>query len=245
MATVTAEVTIQLGIERLNAKFSVPEEPIAPVDLLPIARAISERVIQSAISALPADKEIACKAGCGACCRQLVPISQTEARMLAYLVRDMPEPRRSALAGRFREAKERLEAAGMWDVLSNRSNWALDDIRTQGLAYFHLGIPCPFLEDEACSIHPDRPLSCREYLVTSDPVHCAAVRGEMIEQVPLPLKVSAAMNLMSPKESDLFHPWVPLTQIFDWVVAHPEPPEEKPGPKLVEEFFKNLETKQG
>ena len=83
MALVDATVVLTLGTERLNARFSVPEEPIAPVDLLPIARAIVQRIIEAAVADLPAGKEISCKAGCGACCRQLVPISQTEARMLA------------------------------------------------------------------------------------------------------------------------------------------------------------------
>jgi Fe-S-cluster containining protein len=241
MPQVNARVVLQLGTERLEARFSVPKEPIAPVDLLPIARAMVERITQSAIADLPPGKEITCKAGCGACCRQLVPISQTEARMLAFLVRDMPEPRRSIIVNRFRDAQKKLQDAGMWDILSNRANWAPDDIRRQGLGYFHLGIPCPFLEDEACSIHPDRPLSCREYLVTSDPSHCAAIRGESIEQVPLALKVSAAMNRMSPmKEGAIFYPWVPLVQIFEWMTANPDPPAEKPGPELAQEFFQKL-----
>jgi hypothetical protein len=33
--------------------------------------------------------------------------------------------------------------------------------------YFLQGVACPFLEAESCGIHPDRPLACREYLVTS------------------------------------------------------------------------------
>ena len=241
MALVDATVVLTLGTERLNARFSVPEEPIAPVDLLPIARAIVQRIIEAAVADLPAGKEISCKAGCGACCRQLVPISQTEARMLAFLVREMPEPRRSVIVERFRAAREKLVEAGLWDVLTDRANWVPDDIRRHGLAYFHIGIPCPFLEDEACSIHPDRPLSCREYLVTSDPEHCAAVRGEQIDQVRLPLKVSAAMNRMSPmKAGSVFYPWVPLVQIFDYMTANPAPPAETAGPKLVEEFFQKL-----
>lgn len=163
--------------------------------------------------------------------------------MLAYLVRDMPEPRRSVIAQRFNSAREKLVAAGLWDKLLDRANWQPDDVRTVGLGYFHLGIPCPFLEDEACSIHPDRPLSCREYLVTSDPAYCAAVDGERIKKVPIALKVSAAMNRMSPmKPGAIFYPWVPLTQIFDWIVENPEPPAQAPGPKLVQEFFRNLET---
>jgi Fe-S-cluster containining protein len=241
MANVDAHVVLELGTERLDARFSVTQEPIAPADLLPIARAIVERIVQSAIADLPAGKEISCKAGCGACCRQLVPISQSEARMLAYLVRDMDEPRRSIIVDRFRAAQKKLRETGMWDVLLDRENWVPDDVRRRGLEYFHLGIPCPFLEDEACSIHPDRPLSCREYLVTSDPVHCAAVRGEAIDQVPLALKVSAAMNRMAPmKDGAIFYPWVPLVQIFDWIAANPEPPAEKPGPEMLEEFFQKL-----
>jgi Fe-S-cluster containining protein len=241
MPRVDAQVVLELGTERLQARFSVPTEPLAPVDLLPIARAILESIIKSAIADLPAGKEISCKAGCGACCRQLVPISPTEARMLAFLVRDMPEPRRSVIAGRFKAAEEKLRQSDMWDVLADRANWVADDVRKRGLEYFHLGIPCPFLEDEACSIHPDRPLSCREYLVTSDPAHCAAVRGESIDQVPLPLKVSAAMNKMTAmKDGAIFYPWVPLVQIFDHVAANPEPPAEKPGTELVEEFFQKL-----
>jgi Fe-S-cluster containining protein len=244
MPAIEAQVVLELGTQRLQARFSVPEEPIAPVDLLPIARAIVERITQTAIADLPAGKEVTCKAGCGACCRQLVPISQTEARMLAFLVRDMPEPRRSIIADRFRAAEKKLREAGLWDVLTDRANWVPDDVRRRGLEYFHLGIPCPFLEDEACSIHPDRPLSCREYLVTSDPVHCAAVRGEAIEQIPLPLKASAAMNRMAPmREGAIFYSWVPLVQIFDWIADNPDPPAEKPGPELVREFFEKLTSK--
>ena len=60
-----------------------------------------------------------------------------------------------------------------------------DDIGPLITAYFRLGIACPFLESESCSIHRDRPLVCREYLVSSPSEHCAdPVRGT-IERVPL------------------------------------------------------------
>ena len=42
-------------------------------------------------------------------------------------------------------------------------------MRILGREYFQLGIPCPFLEEESCSIYHDRPITCREYLVTSPP----------------------------------------------------------------------------
>ncbi|MEZ5279133.1 MAG: hypothetical protein R2770_01565 [Acidimicrobiales bacterium] len=43
-------------------------------------------------------------------------------------------------------------------------------------------VACPLLDDGVCSIRPDRPLACREYLVTSDPKHCAPP-GESADQV--------------------------------------------------------------
>ena len=43
---------------------------------------------------------ISCKAGCGACCRQLVPVSETEAHHLRDVVEAMPEPRRAAVTAR-------------------------------------------------------------------------------------------------------------------------------------------------
>jgi hypothetical protein len=58
-----------------------------------------------------------------------------------------------------------------------------------GHLYFEPAIACPFLEDESCSIHPDRPLACREYLVSSPASACAHPSPESIERVDLPLLV--------------------------------------------------------
>jgi NADH:ubiquinone oxidoreductase subunit D len=49
---------------------------------------------------------VSCKKGCGACCRQLVPVSEIEARQLKELVEQMPEPRRSEIWARFERARE-------------------------------------------------------------------------------------------------------------------------------------------
>jgi hypothetical protein len=62
--------------------------------------------------------------------------------------------------------------------------------------YFRLGIACPFLEDESCSIHPDRPMACREYLVSSPPENCRSPRPDNTERLaldayPLPALVEA------------------------------------------------------
>ena len=119
-------------------------------------------------------KSISCKAGCGACCRQLVPITPTEAYNLRDLIESLPEPRRSDIRARFAEARRKLDEAGLLEKLLHPETVG-DELRAVGMEYFRLGIACPFLEAESCSIYPDRPIACREYLVTS-PAEGAAPR---------------------------------------------------------------------
>ena len=54
---------------------------------------------------------------------------------------------------------------------------------------------CPFLEEESCSIHPDRPLVCREYLVTSPAELCAGPTQEGVTPVAVPKVSPAARGL--------------------------------------------------
>jgi Fe-S-cluster containining protein len=238
---VTAEVTIALGTERLTARFSVPEEPISAADLLPIARAVAARIVQAAEEAVVAEgKTISCTKGCGACCRQLVPISRTEARLIAQMVAELPEPRRSEIADRFARAKSAMQTSGMWQTLERRADWRPDEVEQIGLDYFRQGIPCPFLEEESCGIHPDRPITCREYLVTSPAINCAAPTRENIEQVPLSLKIWPALARFD-EMSGAFIPWVPLTMALEPDLG--PPPPEKPGPEMLSQWIGNLTGK--
>lgn len=241
MAMATADVVLRLGTERLQARFSVSEEPISARDLLPIARAIVGRIMQQAIDDVNASgKEISCKAGCGACCRQLVPLSTAEARMVADLVEAMPEPRRTEIKQRFARALESLEASGLLAKLRNRKDWVPEDVERVGMEYFHLGIACPFLEEESCSIHPDRPLTCREYLVTSPAENCAQPRRDNIDQVEMMTVWPALAKLDRLPPGARFLTWVPLTLALE---PFDRPEATEPGPRMLEEFLRQLTGK--
>lgn len=112
-------------------------------------------------------KTISCRAGCGACCRQAVPIAASEARAVARHVAAMPEPRRSIIKSRFAAARAALDAAGVDHGPTALTEMTIEARPALGMTYFRAAVACPFLEDENCSIHPVRPLACREYLVTS------------------------------------------------------------------------------
>src|SRR5205823_11597686 len=109
-AMVTADVSLAIGERKLQAKFSVPAGPTRLIDLLPLAQNLANAIVSAAEEDATLQGEtISCKKGCGACCRQLVPISQVEARRIRDLVEEMPEPRRTQVRARFAIARQRLE----------------------------------------------------------------------------------------------------------------------------------------
>lgn len=239
---VTADVNLTIGTQRLHAKVSVPTRPIPIGDLLPLAQNLAGAVVQSAVAEVEEQGQtISCKKGCGACCRQLVPISQTEARRLRDLVEVLPEPRRSEIRARFARARARLEESGLLDRLLARDRWDPSEVTSLGMEYFRLGIPCPFLENESCSIHPDRPITCREYLVTSPAEHCANPARDTVNTVRIPLKVwTAVARFDKPAPGERFLRWVPLTLAPEWADTHPEETPPRPGPELLKELFEHL-----
>lgn len=243
--SVTANVELAVGGWRLQAKLSVPAGPTRLMELLPVFQAVDNAVVDLAVKQAEEEGEtISCRKGCGACCRQMVPIAEVEARRIRDLVNDLPEPRRSAIRARFAEARRRLEETGLLDKLIHREQWTEEEVQALGIKYFFLGIPCPFLEEESCSIHPDRPLACREYLVTSPPAHCAQPSGDTIRQVKIPLKVwTTVAQFDKPPPGARFIRWVPLILAPEWADAHPDELLPRPGPELVSEFFNRLTGK--
>ena len=110
----TARVVLGLPTGELELELEVPPG-LARVDqLLPMARALTEQIVDLTVTQVEEEgRKISCRAGCGACCRQLVPIAEAEARGIRDLVASLPEPRRSQVKARFAEALLRLDAAGL------------------------------------------------------------------------------------------------------------------------------------
>jgi Fe-S-cluster containining protein len=239
MAMTTLELVV--AGERLRLQVQVPAGPTPRAALVPLYRSITEFVVDAGVNAAAAQGEhVSCRKGCGACCRQLVPISEIEARQLRDLVAELPEPRRSQVLARFHEARKRLAQAGLLERLEHPERFADEQLRSLGLEYFRLAIACPFLEEESCSIHPDRPLACREYLVTSPAEHCAHPEENKVRGVPLPLEVSRAVCRMDVPPQARFARWTPLILALAWAEEHPDEPPLRPGPELVGEFWRHL-----
>jgi Fe-S-cluster containining protein len=238
---VTGTFDLAVAGRRLRVELQVTTERTRPVKLLPLFRNVANAVVDVATKAAEAEgSTISCTKGCGACCRQLVPISAMEARGLLELVDAMPEPRASEIRARFTDARGRLEQANLLPRLIDPQPSPDEEIQALGLEYFAQGIPCPFLEDESCSIHLDRPAACREYLVTSAAEHCAQPTAENVVRVKMPAKVSRVLRQMEQPANGPHAPWVPLILALDWAGAHRDQTPPRTGKEWVGEFFARL-----
>ncbi|MBU8876547.1 YkgJ family cysteine cluster protein [Reyranella sp. MMS21-HV4-11] len=223
----TATLRLSVGDLRIVHPITVPTGPVAAADVVPALQGL----VNTVVAAAEAGKAISCRKGCGACCRQLVPISRTEAERLMVTVANLPAERRATLEARFSAAGAALAAAD----LKERKGRPDRELST---GYFALGIPCPFLEEESCSIHPDRPLVCREYLVTSPAELCAGPEQEGVTPVPVPKVSLAARGLQDERED-----WFPLALLMDWAKTRPKTGARRTGPEWIQKFLKGMSRK--
>ncbi len=235
----SARVQIELKIDgqAKRVEFDAPRgERVRPATLLPVLRQFSNVMVESAEEA--AAEPISCTKGCGACCRQLVPIREMEARRLTAFVRGMPELRRTKILERFASAAEGVKAPGLRGRIDRRDELEPAERVALKLDYFALGIACPFLEEESCGIYDERPMICREHLVTSPAAACADPRAGAIRTLPMHRADSAAAKL----EARAGGPeWIALIDLLDWVEAHPEDEAERRDPReMIEEFLQEL-----
>jgi Fe-S-cluster containining protein len=217
----TATLRLKVGDLQIAHPITVPSRPVAATAVLPALQGLVNEVVGAA----ERGKDISCRKGCGACCRQLVPISRTEGEALLALIEAMPRERRKAVRARFATAEAAITQAGLAER-GTRSD------REMSLAYFALGVPCPFLEEESCSIHPDRPLVCREYLVTSPAELCAGPAQEGVTPVPVPKLSAGARRLQDDGDS-----WFPLAMLFAWSGKARAPAKRRPGTEWIQRFL--------
>ncbi len=235
--------TIELGVRgrRVSLQVTVPAGPTVPRQILPVAQAVADLTVRIATEdAEAAGEQVSCRAGCTACCHELIPVTQPEVHALAGLVAALPEPRRTAVRTRFADAARRVIEAGLFAGPPAGAPGAGRAALSE--AYFALRLPCPFLDADTCSIYPDRPLVCREHLVTTPAERCWHPAAEGVRRLPFPIRSAfqAFAEAAAGRAAGEALPWVPLPFALHWAAAHPEPPGDRPGPDWLRELFARL-----
>jgi Fe-S-cluster containining protein len=236
----TATLRLTVGNLKVVHPITVPSAAVPATAVVPALQDLVNAVVAEAEK----DQAISCRKGCGACCRQLVPISRTEGERLLELIDGLAPARRDAVMARFNAAAASLRGAGLAESLLDPDKRAGKSDRELSLAYFAQHIACPFLEDESCSIHRDRPLVCREYLVTSPAERCAGPTQDGVTPVAVPKVSPAARGLEeNRREVDTLPRWFPLALLMEWAKARQRGATRRPGPEWVQRFVHRIAAK--
>lgn len=246
---VTGNVVLRIGGIPLEMQMTVPAAPVKPQRMLPIFQQMTNEFVGISIEAANQEgRSISCKASCGACCRQPVPVAEIEMYRIAELVDSMPEPRQGKIRKRFAAAVEHFENLGWFARMRECGELAktepqdvvMKQVQAAVMDYFHEGVPCPFLEGESCSIHESRPVACREYLVTSPADNCAEPTAANIEKLDLAVKPSVTLRHIGTSGNFAETGLLTLIKSLELTARFPEKFEEKTGEAWMADFFGRL-----
>jgi Fe-S-cluster containining protein len=222
MKTTPQKVRLELRVlgERVVVEAPQPQGAIRLDEVLPFLRSLDDKAIDVAVRQVEANgKTVSCCKGCSACCRaQPVPITPAEAYALLLLVDALPEPRRTDVRERFADRVRRLNEADLTSCYLDRRPETMAEARAIAQRYFQMGLVCPFLEDDACSIYTERPFVCRQYLVTSPVALCADPFQQPVEPIDMPLAPAGASMQAAEALTGRSHYTIPLTLALDYAM---------------------------
>lgn len=219
------DVSLNTPSGTVTASVAVPVGFVPVGDLVPAMRRLgAEAQALEARKAEAAGLAISCRKGCAACCRMLVPVSPPEAFALREAMLSMPPDRRDRTAQKVSEARARLARAGLLDrlnqVAESERQLSDQDLEPVNREYYALRQPCPFLEDEVCSIYEHRPAACRELLVTSPAELCQDMVRNPVRALPVPVRISTILSLLWSDLTGGPARLIPLPVALEWADRH-------------------------
>jgi Fe-S-cluster containining protein len=219
------EIALNTPAGRLTSAVDVPTAFVPVTAIVPLMRRLGEeaQALEEARSSEEGQSR-SCRKGCAACCRMLVPLSPPEAFALREFVRSLPSEQQERLAARLAEAKSILLAHGLWNQLVELGESAQmpDDLTLEPVnhAYYALRMPCPFLNDDLCSIYDERPAACRELLVTSPAELCQDMAMNPVVPIPVPVRIGPVLGLLWGELTNTPPRLIPLPIALDWAERH-------------------------
>jgi Fe-S-cluster containining protein len=170
-------ICFELDIFGRPARFgiSIAQKRIRLSDIVPLARTLSTKVALFVLDRLRSKGEfIPCCKGCSACCNYLVPLSVPEAFRLREEILALPaRQRRKVVQSCIETAKIILsKKPEEFEITESAETNSRIQINKLSKWYASFKLACPFLSDSLCSSYEQRPIACREYIVTGSAQFC-------------------------------------------------------------------------
>ncbi len=221
---------MRLGGQTVEVVLPIPEADVQSQEMMPVFQILTDTFVAAAVSDLEqSGRCVTCRLGCAACCRQVIPLTPAETKWIRQVVETLPPSQQAAVRARFSAVLQRLTEAGLREALENYRDLSDEALLSLANAYVELELRCPFLEDESCTIYADRPIACREYLVTSPPENCYGPGPRQIERVPIPASMSKMVGQFGQESQPGGRPYLPLVLALERTA---EPPAETPQPGI-------------
>jgi hypothetical protein len=175
----------------------------------------------------------------------LVPLSPPEAFALLGYVEQLPAERRAAILERMAGTQALLQSCGLldrlWTVANATAPIADEELDPLNRAYYALRHPCPFLEDEMCTIYEARPAACRELLVTSPAELCNDLIHNLVTPLPVSIRIGTVLGLLWGSLTNASPRLIPLPLALDWAEQHSsESRRTWPGAVLIDELLDKM-----
>ncbi len=185
-------------------------------EIVPLAYEIASRISDILLeTSINEGTTVPCKKGCATCCNYLVPLSIPEAFNLRETFLALPEGRRNTIFNSFLNAAKSILQKEQEDLpsmeLDQLSRW-----------YSQMNLTCPFLSDNACSIYNNRPVACREHLVTDTNLFCNPAQERDFHKIDWPVSILECLGKLSAelKNTDVEAIMMPLALL--WTQENPD-----------------------
>jgi len=226
----------------------VENRPVRLPDIAPLAQTLSTRLATATLDRLFARGEyVPCSKGCSACCSSyLVPLSVPEAFRLVEELSAMPVSQgRTLTQSSLDAAKIVLDHMPKDFEMGESTEPNNGSIQLKQLSdwYAGLGLACPFLSDNICVTYEQRPIACREHMVTSSARSCDLASTDEQDVVKIPVSVLECLGRLTAEleESDVEAVMLPLA--LPWAQENIERSRHTwPAVAVVERFVEILQS---
>jgi len=224
------EMRLDVACELLPIRIGVREGDAKLADLAPMARALSSRITDIGVRHFENKGEtIPCRKGCAACCHYIVVLTAPDAFCLIEQVLTMPQQQRKKVIKSFGKANE-------WFGQQHSGN----PLQTGVLPWYcELRYPCPFLHENQCTIYENRPIACREWMVTGTNHQC--LNGNKVKRILPSIHIGDVLKHLAVKLEDKTTEDVIFPTVFEWYSHNIDRSKRTwPAKMMVEQFVEIL-----
>jgi Fe-S-cluster containining protein len=153
------------------------------------------------------DRLWACRKGCHSCCTQNVTVTTLEVQQIIAFIRE-------------NNREEWLAAILAGELAPHRPSYTINTLARACLAGKELAeetpsalAPCPFLEENCCTIYPVRPFACRSFLSMK---RCTPTQPALVDNAHL--AAATAVNQLL-EHLDQRQPWGNMLDLLKMLLA--------------------------